>query len=145
MGLAALGLLDATLQAFAAALQGVVTAGVVSSLPSPPPSVPGRKVTCLSLLHLHFASGVEGDSELPPIWEAVTRGRDKTKGLETLNQALMRGLLYLRRVFGGRVHFSASLPLLSLVKNVSLMNHFLDPACAGGGGVHAVANSAGYG
>ena len=70
-------------------------------------------------------------------------GRGKTEGLATLNQALMRGLPSCRRVFGGRVHFSASLPLLALVKNISLMNPFLDPVCAGGG-VHSLADSAGY-
>ena len=58
MGLAALGLLDATLQAFAAALQGVVTASVVLALPSPSPAAPGLKVARLSLLHLRFACGV---------------------------------------------------------------------------------------
>ena len=34
---------------------------------------------------------------------------------------------------GGSTHFSASLPLLALVKNVSLVNPYLDLACAGGG------------
>ena len=71
MGLAALGLFDSTLQAFAAALQGVVTAGIVSELPYPSPAAPGGYVACLSLLHLRFACGVEGGSDLPPIWEAV--------------------------------------------------------------------------
>ena len=119
---AALGLSDATLQAFAATLQGVVTAGIVSNLPSPSTSAPGGKVACLSLLHLQFACGVEGDSDLTPIWEAVAQGQGKTKGLTTLNQALMRGLPSCWQLFGGRAHFSASLPLISLVKNVSLMN-----------------------
>ena len=45
----------------------------------------------------------------------------------------MRGLPSCRRVFGGSAHFIASLPLLALVKNVSLMNPSLDPACAGKG------------
>ena len=74
MGLAALDLSDANLQAFTAALQGVVTAGVVSDLPSPLPAAPGGKVACLSLLHLPFACGMAGDSDLPPIWEAVALG-----------------------------------------------------------------------
>ena len=86
MGLAALGLLDATLQAFVAALHGVVTAGVVSALPSLLPAAPGGKVACLSLLHLRFECGVEGDSDLPPIWDAVELGRGKTEGLATLKQ-----------------------------------------------------------
>ena len=132
-GIAALGLSDATLQAFAAAMQSVVTAGVVAALPSPSPAAPGSKVARLSLLHLRFACGVAGDDDLPPLWEAVALGRGKTEGLATLNQALMRGLPSCRRVFGGRAHFSASLPLLALVKNVSLMNPSLDPACAVGG------------
>ena len=45
----------------------------------------------------------------------------------------MRGLPSFLGVFGGSAHFSASLPLLALVKNVSLVNPYLDPACAGGG------------
>ena len=45
----------------------------------------------------------------------------------------MRGLPSCQRVFGGRAHFSASLALLALVKNVSLMNPSLDKACAKGG------------
>ena len=73
-----------------------------------------------------------GDIYLPPIWEAVAQGRGKTEGLAPLKQAQMRGLLYFRRLFGGRAHFSASLPLLSLVKNISLLNPSLDPACTGG-------------
>ena len=89
MGLAALGLPDATLQAFTAALQGVVTAGVVSALLSPSPAAPGGKMARLSLLHLRFAYGVAGDSDLPPLWEVVALGRGKTEGLATLNQALM--------------------------------------------------------
>ena len=74
MGLAALGLSDATLQAFAAALQGVVTARLFSALPCPSPAAPGGKVAPLSLLHLCFACGVAGDSDLPPLWEAVALG-----------------------------------------------------------------------
>ena len=62
-----------------------------------------------------FACGVAGYNYLPPLWEAVALGRGKTEGLATLNQALMRGLPSCRQVFGGRAHFSASLPLLTLV------------------------------
>ena len=101
MGLAALGLSDATLQALAAAMQSVVMAGVVSALPSPSPAALGAKVSRLSLLHLRFACGVAGDDDLPPLWEAVALEWGKTEGLATLNQALMRGLPSCRRVFGG--------------------------------------------
>ena len=55
------------------------------------------------------------------------------KELTTLNQTLLMGLPSYKRVFGGRAHFSAPLPLLAFVKNVSLLNPSLDPACAGGG------------
>ena len=84
------------------------------------------------------------DDDLTTHWQALALGMRNTEGLATLNQALMRGLPSCRRVFGGRAHFSASLPLLALVKNVSLMNPSLDPACAGGG-VHTLADSAGHG
>ena len=67
MGLAGLGLSDATLQALAASLQGVVTAGAVSDLPYPLPSDPGGKVARLSLLNLCFSCRVAGDSDLPPM------------------------------------------------------------------------------
>ena len=53
-------------------------------------------------------------------------------GLATLNQALMRGLPSCRRIFGGSAHFSAFLPLLAFVKNMSLLNPSLDPMCTGG-------------
>ena len=44
------------------------------------------------------------------------------EGLATLNQTLLRFLPSFRRVFGGREHFSASLPLLAFIKNVLLLN-----------------------
>ena len=88
MGLAALGLSDATLQEFAAAMQSVVTAGVVSALRSLSPTAPGGKVARLSLLHLRFVCEVAGDDDLSPFWEAVALGRGKTEGLATLNHAL---------------------------------------------------------
>ena len=56
-----------------------------------------------------------------------------TEGPAALNQALMRGLPSCRRVFGGRAHFSASLPLLAFIKNLSLLKTFLEPSCTGGG------------
>ena len=74
-GLAALVLSDATLQAFATALQCIVTARVVSALSSSSPAATWRKVAHLYLLHLRFTCGVAGDSDLPPIWEAVDQGR----------------------------------------------------------------------
>ena len=144
IGLDALGLSDATLQAFTAAMQGVVTAGVVSALPSPSPAAPGGKVARLSLLHLRFACRVAGDDGIPPLLEAVALGQGKTEGLAILNQALMRGLTSCRRVFGRRAHFSASLPLLAFIKIVSLRNPSLNPASPGGG-VHSLAYSTGYG
>ena len=91
-------------------------------MPSPAPSDPTGKVATLSLLHLRFACGVAVDVDLPPIWEEVARVRVKMEGLATLNQALMRGLPSCLQVFGGRAHFSASLPLLVFVKNVSLLD-----------------------
>ena len=116
------------MHAIAVALQGVVANGVAVALPSPAPSGPTGKVATLSLLHLRFVYGVAMDVDLPPIWESVARGRGKMDGLATLNQALMRGLPSCRQLFGGRANFSNSLPLLALVKNVSLMNPSLDPA-----------------
>ena len=124
-------LLDTTLQAFEATLQGVVTAGVVLSLSYPSPAAPVGKIAHLSLLHLRFACGVAGDSYLLPIRDAVAQGKGKTEGMFTLNQALMRGMPSCQRVFGGRAHFSASLPLLDLVNNVSLMDPYLYQACTG--------------
>ena len=134
-GLAALGLSESALHAFAAALQGVVVAGVSVAVISPSPSAPTGKVVTLSLLHLRFACRVAVDGDLPPIWEVVTQGKGRMEGLATLNQTLMRGLPSYSRVFGGRNHFSASLPLLAFVKSVSLMKPSLDPEFTGGGGV----------
>ena len=45
----------------------------------------------------------------------------------------MRELPSCCRFFIERVYFSASLPLLVFVKNASLLNPSLDPACTGGG------------
>ena len=55
------------------------------------------------------------------------------EGIFTLNQALMRGLPSCFRVFVGRAHFSASLPLLAFVKKLSLLDHSLYPVRTGGG------------
>ena len=65
--LAMLGLLYATVHAFADVLQEMVVAGVGVDLPSPSPSAPMGRVAALSLIHLCFACGVVGDSDLPPI------------------------------------------------------------------------------
>ena len=140
-GLAALGQSYYGLHAFAEALQGVVAAGVSLAVPSPGPSAPTGKVTTMSLLHLRFACGVAVYGDLPPIWEAVTRGKGRVEGLAKLNQDLMQGLPYCLRVFRRRAHFSESLPLFAFVKNVSLLNPSLDPTCTGGGGVvHTLAD-----
>ena len=113
-GLAALDLSDSAPHKFAAALQGMVAAGV--SAVSPSLSYPTGNFAILSLLYLCFAYGVAVDGEIPPIWEAVALGKRRKEGLANLNQFLMRGLPYCRRAFRGRSHFSASLPLISFVK-----------------------------
>ena len=99
MGLLDLRLSDPALHAFAAALQGVVVAGVSAALPSPDPSGPMGKVVTLSPLHLRFACGVAVDVDLLHIWEAVAQGRGKMEGLVTLHHALMMGLSSCRRIF----------------------------------------------
>ena len=73
------------------------------------------------------------DGDLPSIWEAVAQGKGRIEGPATLNQALMRVLPSCCRFFGGRDHFSGSLPLLVFVKNLSLLNPSLDPEYTGGG------------
>ena len=55
------------------------------------------------------------------------------EGLVTLNRVLIRGLLSFNQVFGGRAHFSASFPLLTFVKSMSLLNPYLDPDSTGRG------------
>ena len=94
--------------------------GVAPELPYHYLAAIGGRVSTLSLPHLRFTCRVEGYGDLSPIWEVVARGKGRTEGLETLNQNLMRGVPYRHWVFGGRAHFIASLPLLALVKNVSL-------------------------
>ena len=88
-----LRLLDTMVHTFASALQGVVAVGVGAALPSPSPSAPLGRVAVISLLHLRFACGVAGDSDLPPIWEEVARTKGRIEGLATLNQTLLRGIL----------------------------------------------------
>ena len=129
-----LGISDATVHALADAMQGVVEEGVGAALPTPSPRSPLGRVAALSILHLRFACGVLEDSDLPPIWEEVTRTKGRMEGLATLNQTLLRGIPSFQRFFGGRLHFSASLSLLTFVNNASLLNPSLDPSCSGGGG-----------
>ena len=74
---------------FEAALQGLVTAGVVSALPTLAPAAFVGKFSRLSLLHLCFASAVVGSINLPHIWGALGQFRGKIEGLATINQALM--------------------------------------------------------
>ena len=72
------------------------------------------------------------------------RGTGRAEGPAILNKTLMIGIPYYRRVCVGKEHFSNSLPLLVLVKNMSLWNPSVDLACAGGG-VHSMADTPGDG
>ena len=58
---------------------------------------------------------------LATIWEEVSRTNGRAEGMANLNYALMMGVPLCWRFFGGRVHFSYSLPLLSFVKNMACM------------------------
>ena len=62
-----------------------MAAGVVLELHFPSPAASLVKVAHIYLPHIRFACGVVGDSDLPPIWDAVVQGRSKTEGLATLN------------------------------------------------------------
>ena len=70
--------------------------------------------------------------DLPTIWLAFAQVKGRMEVLATLNQALMQGLPSCCWFFERRDYFSASLPLLAFVKNVSLLNPSLDPAFTGG-------------
>ena len=70
--------------------------------------------------------------------------KGRMEGLTTLIQTLLMGIPSCWRVFGGRAHFSASLLLLAFANNVSLLNPYLDLACAGEG-VHALYDPPGHG
>ena len=74
---------------------------------------------------------VARNGDLPLIWEAFACVKGGMEELSTLNQALLQGLKSCSQVFRERAHFRTSLPLLVFVKNVSLFNPFLDPACTG--------------
>ena len=66
-GLATLEISDTVVHAFAAALQGVATAGVGTALPSPSPAAPAGRVVTLSILHLRLAYRLAGYMDIPPI------------------------------------------------------------------------------
>ena len=73
-----LGLSDAAIHAFTDAMQKVVAAGMVVGIPYPSQAAPVGRVTTIALLHLRFSCGVAGDGDLPPVWEAVDRGKGST-------------------------------------------------------------------
>ena len=129
MGLVAICILDSSLHAFAAPLQGMLAARVGAAVPSPSPYAPMGKVAKITLLHLYFACGVTLDGDLPPICEAAAQGKGRMERIATLNQSLMQVLASCLHVFGGRTHFSSSFFLLTFVKNLSLLNPFLEPDC----------------
>ena len=80
-----LGIYDATVHAFAAALQVVVAVILGADLPASFPASPSGKFATLLLPRLRFTCGVAGDGDLPPIWEEVARVKGPTEGLSTLN------------------------------------------------------------
>ena len=119
-GVGSIGLTDAVIHLFTAVLQGIAAMLVSAALQSSSPAAPGGRVVYIYILHLLFSCGVAGDGDLTPIWEGVSQGNARIEGLSNLNQVFMRGIPYCCWVFGGRVHFSPSLPLLAFVKNISL-------------------------
>ena len=119
-GVGSIGLTDAVIHLFTAVLQGIAAMLVSAALQSSSPAAPGGRVVYIYILHLLFSCGVAGDVDLTPIWEGVSQGNARIEGLSNLNQVFMRGIPYCCWVFGGRVHFSPSLPLLVFVKNISL-------------------------
>ena len=132
-GLSAMSTSDAAVHAFAVVLQVVGAAGVGSALSFPSPIAPSGRVSALLMIHLLFTWRVAGGADLPPICEEVDRVKWCMWVLATLNRTLLRELPSFWRVFGGKVHFSASLSILVFVKNVSLLNPSMDPACSGVG------------
>ena len=121
-------------------------AGVEASLPSPSPATPEGRVMNLSILQILFACRLAGDRDLPPIWVAVARGKIRMEGLTTLNQMLMRGIPFCRRVFGERARFSVSLPLFTFLKKIHFgTTPWNQPTMGGGGGGYSKANAPGDG
>ena len=116
--ISAFRLSDAAIHAFAAAMQGVVLEGVGEEPPYPSPDTPVGRVVDIFLLHLSFTCGVEGDGDLDSICKDVARSKVSTEGLSTLNQYLLQRIPYFQGFFGGRVHFSTSIPLLPLKKRL---------------------------
>ena len=68
-----------------------------------------------------------------PFGTRFAGGKGRTEGISTLNQALARGLPSCCQVFGGRAHFSASVPLIAFVKNMGVLNSSLEISCTGEG------------
>ena len=85
-GLEALGILDASIHAFVAMLQGVVAEGMGADLLSPSLASPLERFTVLLLLHCRFACRVVGYADLTVICEEVASLKGREKGFSTLNQ-----------------------------------------------------------
>ena len=134
MGLTALVISDTVIHAFTSELSVVLAAVVGAVLPSPSPAAPMGKVATLSLLHFRLVCGVVVDGYLPTIWEAFYKWRGRMEVMTTLNQTVLRGLPSCFRLLLGRFQLSASFPLIAFVKNISLLDPSLDPACIGWGG-----------
>ena len=77
-GMGYLGISNAAIHTFVAALQVAGMAVIRVALASPSPATPSGRVEALFLLHLHFSCGVVGYGYLPPIWEAVAMGEVST-------------------------------------------------------------------
>ena len=119
---------------------------MLAAIPPHSPVTPSRRFPTLSILRLRFTCGVEGYRDLTPICEAVTRGKVRMEGLVTLNQTLIGGIPSCHWAFWSRSHLSASLPLLVLFNKILLCNSSKDTDCSrGGGGVHSMAYTLGYG
>ena len=104
-GPADLGLSGSALHTFAAALQGVVAARVSAEVTSSAPSALTGKVATLSLLQLHFTCGVAVDGDLPPIWEAVARGKGR---MEELLSSLLDASYYASYEYSFLTYFFGS-------------------------------------
>ena len=67
-GMGSLGLYDASVRVFAAALRGMAALVVGVEIPSSSPAATEGRFLILLLLRLRFACEVEGDWGLPSIW-----------------------------------------------------------------------------